>query len=80
MSGIASDPNFKKSIKLNRIPNKIIPNFKIYFCVKSRPTVKLCLILNVLPNKIPSKIAINTVEIGLFLVSKICNASNSFIP
>ena len=39
IKGIAIDPNLISSSKLNLIPKKIIPNFKIYCCVKSKPTI-----------------------------------------
>ena len=64
--GIATEPNFIKSAKLNLIPKKIIPNFKIYCWVKSKPIIIPGRGVNALPMIIPSKIAIKTVEIGLF--------------
>ena len=60
--GIAIDPNFKNSSKLNLIPKKIIPSFRIYCCVKSRPTIIPGLGVKAFPIKIPRSIAINTVE------------------
>ena len=78
--GIAIDPNLISSSKLNLIPKKIIPNFKIYCCVKSKPTIMPGLGVNALPIKIPSKIAIRTVEIGLLGVPKISIAKRLFIP
>ena len=77
---IATEPNFIKSEKLNLIPKKIIPNFKIYCCVKSKPSIMPGLGVKALPIKIPSKIAIRTVEIGLLLVPKISIASTLLIP
>ena len=62
------------------IPKKIIPNFKIYCCVKSKPTIMPGPGVNALPIKIPSKIAIRTVEIGLLGVPKISIAKRLFIP
>ena len=78
--GIAIDPNLISSEKLNLIPRKIIPNFKIYCCVKSKPIIIPGLGVNALPIKIPSKIAIKTVEIGLLGVPKISIANKLFIP
>ena len=43
----------------------MIPNFKIYSFVKSKPFWKLSLSLKMLPKTIPSKIAIIAVEMGL---------------
>ena len=80
IKGIAIDPNLISSSKLNLIPKKIIPNFKIYFCVKSKPNIMPGLGVNALPIKIPSKIAIRTVEIGLLGVPKISIAKRLFIP
>ena len=80
IKGIAIDPNLISSSKLNLIPKKIIPNFKIYCCVKSKPTIMPGLGVNALPIKIPSKIAIRTVEIGLLGVPKISIAKTLFIP
>ena len=80
INGIAIDPNLISSSKLNLIPKKIIPNFKIYCCVKSKPTIMPGLGVNALPIKIPSKIAISTVEIGLLGVPKISIAKRLFIP
>ena len=80
ISGIAIEPNFIKSEKLNLIPKKIIPNFKMYCWVKSNPTIIPGLGVKALPIKIPSKIAINTVDIGLLGVPKISIASTLFIP
>ena len=80
ISGIAIDPNFMKSEKLNLIPKKIIPNFNIYCWVKSNPIIIPGLGVKALPIKIPSKIAIKTVEIGLFGVSKISIANTLLIP
>ena len=80
INGIAIDPNLRNSAKLNLIPKKIIPNFKIYCCVKSKPTIIPGLGVNALPIKIPSKIAIKTVEIGLLGVPKISIAKRLFIP
>ena len=79
-NGIAIDPNLIKSEKLNLIPRKIIPNFKIYCCVKSRPIIMPGLGVNALPIKIPNNIAIKTVEIGLLAVPKISMANTLFIP
>ena len=80
IKGIAIDPNLISSSKLNLIPKKIIPNFKIYCCVKSKPTIIPGLGVNALPIKIPSKIAMRTVEIGLLGVPKISIAKTLFIP
>ena len=80
INGIAIEPNFMKSEKLNLIPRKIIPNFKIYCWVKSSPIIIPGLGVKALPIKIPSRIAINTVEIGLFGVPKISIASTLLIP
>ena len=55
-------------------------SFKIYCCVKSKPTIIPGLGVNALPIKIPSKIAIRTVEIGLLGVPKISIAKRLFIP
>ena len=73
-NGIAIDPNLIKSEKLNLIPKKIIPNFKIYCWVKSKPIIMPGLGVNALPIIIPSNIAIRTVEIGLLVVPKISMA------
>ena len=78
--GIAIDPNFINSSKLNLIPKQIIPSFKIYCCVKSRPVIIPGLGVKAFPINIPSSIAINTVEIGLFSVPKISIAKRLFIP
>ena len=78
--GIATEPNFIKSAKLNLIPKKIIPNFKIYCWVKSKPIIIPGLGVKAFPIKIPSSIAINTVEIGLFSVPKISIAKTLLIP
>ena len=80
INGIAIEPNFIKSEKLNLIPKKIIPNFKMYCWVKSNPTIIPGLGVKALPIKIPSKIAINTVDIGLLGVPKISIARTLFIP
>ena len=80
IKGIAIDPNLISSSKLNLIPKKIIPNFKIYCWVKSNPIIIPGLGVNALPIKIPSKIAIRTVEIGLLGVPKISIAKRLFIP
>ena len=79
-NGIAIDPNLIKSEKLNLIPKKIIPNFKIYCCVKSKPIIMPGLGVNALPIIIPSNIAIRTVEIGLLIVPKISIAKTLLIP
>ena len=78
--GIAIEPNLSKSPKLNLIPKKIIPNFNIYCCVKSKPIIIPGRGVKALPMIIPSSIAINTVEIGLFSVLKISIAIKLFIP
>ena len=78
--GIATDPNLIRSVKLNLIPKKIIPNFKIYCCVKSKPIIIPGLGVNALPIKIPSRIAIRTVEIGLLIVPNISIAITLLIP
>ena len=78
--GIATEPNFIKSAKLNLIPKKIIPNFKIYCCVKSKPIIIPGLGVNAFPITIPSNIAIKTVEIGLLVVPKISIAITLFTP
>ena len=78
--GIATEPNFIKSEKLNLIPKKIIPNFKIYCCVKSKPIIIPGLGVKAFPINIPSSIAISTVEIGLFSVPKISIAKTLLIP
>ena len=80
INGIAIVPNLINSPKLNLIPKNIIPNFKIYCCVKSRPIIIPGLGVNALPIKIPSKIAIRTVDIGLLVVPKISIANTLFIP
>ena len=77
---MAIDPNLIRSEKLNRIPKKIIPNFSIYCCVKSKPTIMPGLGVKAFPIKIPSSIAISTVEIGLLTVPKISIANKLFIP
>ena len=79
-NGIAIDPNLIKSEKLNLIPKKIIPNFKIYCWVKSKPIIMPGLGVNALPIIIPSNIAIRTVEIGLLVVPKISIAKTLLIP
>ena len=79
-NGIAIDPNLIKSEKLNLIPKKIIPNFKIYCWVKSKPIIMPGLGVNALPIIIPSNIAIRTVEIGLLIVPKISIAKTLLIP
>ena len=79
-NGIAIDPNLTKSEKLNLIPKKIIPNFKIYCWVKSKPIIMPGLGVNALPIIIPSNIAIRTVEIGLLVVPKISIANTLLIP
>jgi hypothetical protein len=65
INGIAIDPNLRNSAKLNLIPKKIIPSFKMYFCVKSNPIIIPGLGVNAFPIIIPRRIAIITVEIGL---------------
>ena len=80
IKGIAIEPNLIKSEKLNLIPKKIIPNFKIYCWVKSKPIIMLGLGVNALPIIIPSNIAIRTVEIGLLAVPKISIAKTLLIP
>ena len=80
INGIATEPNFKKFSKLNLIPKKIIPNFRIYFWVKSKPTIIPGLGVKAFPIIIPSNIAISTVEIGLLGVLKISIAKRLFIP
>ena len=80
IKGMAIDPNLISSSKLNLIPKNIIPNFKIYCCVKSKPIIMPGLGVNALPIKIPSKIAMRTVEIGLLGVPKISIANKLFIP
>ena len=79
-SGIATEPNLNKSAKLNLIPKKIIPNFKIYCWVKSKPIIIPGLGVKAFPINIPSSIAIRTVEIGLFSVAKISIAKTLLIP
>ena len=78
--GIAIDPNLIRSEKLNLTPNNIIPNFKIYCCVKSKPIIMPGLGVKAFPINIPSNIAISTVEIGLFSVLKISIEIKLFIP
>jgi len=78
--GMAIDPNLISSSKLNLIPKKIIPNFKMYCWVKSSPIIIPGLGVKALPIKIPSKIAIRTVEIGLLGVPKISMANTLLIP
>ena len=78
--GIATEPNLIKSAKLNLIPKKIIPNFKIYCWVKSKPIIMPGLGVKAFPINIPSNIAIRTVEIGLFSVPKISIANTLLIP
>ena len=78
--GIATEPNFIKSAKLNLIPKKIIPNFKIYCWVKSKPIIIPGRGVKAFPINIPSSIAISTVEIGLFSVPKISIANTLLIP
>ena len=80
INGKAIDPNLISSSKLNLIPKKIIPNFKIYCCVKSKPTIIPGLGVNAFPIKIPSRIAIKAVDIGLLGVPKISIANTLFIP
>ena len=80
ISGIAIEPNFIKSAKLNLIPKKIIPNFKIYCWVKSKPIIIPGLGVKAFPINIPSNIAISTVEIGLFSVPKISIAKTLLMP
>ena len=80
IKGMAIDPNLISSSKLNLIPKKIIHNFKIYCWVKSNPIIIPGLGVNALPIKIPSKIAMRTVEIGLLGVPKISIANTLFIP
>ena len=80
IKGMAIDPNLISSSKLNLIPKKIIPNFKIYCWVKSNPIIIPGLGVNALPIKIPSNIAMRTVEIGLLGVPKISIAKTLFIP
>ena len=80
IKGIAIVPNLMKSAKLNLIPKKIIPNFKIYCWVKSKPTIIPGLGVNALPINMPSNIAIKTVEIGLLGVPNISIANKLFIP
>ena len=80
IKGMAIDPNLISSSKLNLIPKKIIPNFKIYCWVKSNPIIIPGLGVKALPIKIPSKIAIRTVEIGLLGVPKISMANTLLIP
>ena len=79
-NGIAIDPNLIRSVKLNLIPKNIIPNFRMYCCVKSNPTIIPGLGVKALPIKIPSNIAIRTVEIGLLVVPKISIANKLLIP
>ena len=62
------------------MPKKIIPNFKMYCCVKSKPFIIPGLGVNAFPIKIPRSIAISTVEIGLLAVPKISIANMLFIP
>ena len=78
--GIATEPNLIKSAKLNLIPKKIIPNFKIYCWVKSKPIIIPGLGVKAFPINMPSNIAIRTVEIGLFSVPKISIANTLLIP
>ncbi len=78
--GIAIEPNLIRSEKLNLMPKKIIPNFKMYCCVKSKPIIIPGLGVNAFPIKIPRSIAIRTVEIGLLAVPKISSANMLFIP
>ena len=79
-NGIAIDPNLIKSAKLNLIPKKIIPNFKIYCCVKSKPIIIPGLGVKAFPINMPSKIAIRTVDIGLLGVLNISIANTLLIP
>ena len=62
------------------MPKKIIPNFKIYCWVKSKPIIIPGLGVKAFPINIPSSIAISTVEIGLLSVLKISIASTLLIP
>ena len=80
IKGMAIEPNLRNSPKLNLIPKKIIPSFKIYFWVKSSPSIIPGLGVNAFPIIIPSKIAIITVDIGLFVVPNNSIASRLFIP
>ena len=80
INGIAIVPNLINSSKLNLIPKKIIPSLRIYCCVKSRPIIIPGLGVKAFPINIPSKIAINTVEIGLLVVPKISIAITLLIP
>ena len=80
ISGIAIEPNLINSSKLNLIPKQIIPSFKIYCWVKSSPTIIPGLGVKAFPIKIPRRIAIRTVDIGLFGVPKISIAKTLFIP
>ena len=78
--GIATEPNLIKSAKLNLIPKKIIPNFKIYCCVKSKPIIIPGLGVKAFPIIMPRMIAIKTVDIGLFGVPNISIARTLLIP
>ena len=80
IKGTAIIPNFINSSKLNLIPKQIIPNFKIYFWVNSKPIWKPGLGINALLIIIPNKIAIITVEIGLFSSPNISIPITLFIP
>ena len=65
IKGIAIEPNLINSKGFNCIPKQIIPSFKIYFWVKSKPIKKPSLILKMFPSIKPKMIAIIAVEIGL---------------
>ena len=65
IKGIAIAPNSRNSKGFNWIPKQIIPSFKIYFWVKSKPIKKPSLILKIFPSIKPKMIAIIAVEIGL---------------
>ena len=80
IKGIAIDPNLTNSSKLNLIPKKIIPIFKIYCWVKLRPTIIPGLGVKAFPIKIPKSIAIKTVDIGLLVVPNISIAKTLLIP
>ena len=80
INGIAIDPNLRNSPKLNLIPKKIIPSFKIYFWVKSKPIIIPGLGVNAFPIIIPNKIAIMTVEMGLLVVENNSIAIKLFTP
>ena len=80
ISGIAIDPNFINSSKLNLIPKQIIPSLRIYCCVKSRPSIMPGLGVKAFPIIMPRMIAIKTVDIGLFGVPNISIARTLLIP